>query len=483
MRWGKALRAGACLSLLAILAGCEQFEISDRTMKINDAVQNADTRQVLVNIVRASKQYPLIFTATSQIVSSGIADGSSVGFTIPFGPKNGNVYSASPSFKLQEGLSVTTAPLDTQEFEEGFMQPLAVSTLGYYLDNGWTPQILLHAFVQQIDVPTRLVNAIKFAVRREPICPVNDASDTKCILVPDVALFNQENNPACPDLAALTAPAHQPTAGDADTNMTRLINAPNDKKPCAFAAFQYFVALLEAVNVRVASAPQTTTTDGNAASVSTSPDTKTINVNVAVDASGGDKADKDTSSFAIDNVLGGICSAPAAAAPAPAAPGGAKNGAKPPARQPIAPLALPSPELRFAPSHAPASTSTAPPAAPALCADPANTRFVIRAPEGVIYYLGTLLNLATRGFKVTVRNATYRDNLTLFDPVEAKDGSPPLDAIVSATVDDDIYYVPKAAPGSLDETMHMITLVQQIVALQKKGSSLPTVPSVQLIGQ
>lgn len=460
---GKALRASVLLSLLAILAGCEQFEISDRTMKINDAVQNADTRQVLVNIVRASKQYPLIFTATSQILSSGIADSSTLGLTIPFGPKNGNVYSASPSLKLQEGLSVTTVPLDTQEFEEGFLQPLSVSTVGYYLANGWSPQIILHAFVQEIDMPEDFVHDIKLAVAKTcksgSVMPYPGADPgtvppkpVPCLLVPDVKLFitQTDSKHHCLQLKALAAaPTTDHVGGTA-----RFVNSI-DESHCGFATFQYFIALLEALNMRVETVPAA----ANGMSLSIPTDDNSVKIKVDTGSAG-----KDKTSFAVDTVLSCLKQ------PGPKASAAERAQAE---------------SAQTAPTFL-GNTATGGQAAGASspsCKGASDTRIVLRAPEGVIYYLGSLMNAAFQNFVVTVRNPGYGDDMPLFSLSTSGTHAAPRDAIATTEVDDDTYYIPKPAAGSLDQTMHMITLVQQIVALQKKGSSLPTVPTVQLIGQ
>src|SRR5258707_4438602 len=83
-------------TILLGLVGCTTYELNDRQLAYNDALQDAQNRQVLLNVVRASYALPLFFTATGQITSTGTFDGTTLAATIPFGAAAKPSYSLTP---------------------------------------------------------------------------------------------------------------------------------------------------------------------------------------------------------------------------------------------------------------------------------------------------------------------------------------------------------------------------------------------------
>jgi hypothetical protein len=133
----------------AVLPACEPYQVSDRSMNFNGSLEDLDNRQILLNAVRASKRYPPYYTAVGAITSTGELDGSQVNFSLPFGPISHTNNSAAPMIKVGTGITMTTNPLDTQDFYEGYMQPVKPDLIGYYLNYGWPTQLVLHTFIRE----------------------------------------------------------------------------------------------------------------------------------------------------------------------------------------------------------------------------------------------------------------------------------------------------------------------------------------------
>jgi hypothetical protein len=161
MAWGVVRRLAVVLLCSLTIAACTKYELDDRLLEFNSALLDNDNRQLLLNAVRSSKRYPVMFTAVGSVNSSGVFDGSTLGLTIPFGPINKSSFSANPSLKFQEGLTVATAPLDTQEFFEGFMGEVPLSLVAYYLANGWPPELVYYTFIREIDLSKVVVKELQ----------------------------------------------------------------------------------------------------------------------------------------------------------------------------------------------------------------------------------------------------------------------------------------------------------------------------------
>lgn len=138
--------AAALIVIAAALSACTSYQLSDRSVNFNAALQDLDNRQVLLNAVRSSKNYPTYFTSITQVNSTGELDGSQLNLTLPFGPLGQNNYSAGPMFKVSTGLTVSTNPLDTQDFYEGYMAYVKLSLMQTYFYSGWNYPLLYDAF-------------------------------------------------------------------------------------------------------------------------------------------------------------------------------------------------------------------------------------------------------------------------------------------------------------------------------------------------
>lgn len=139
---------GAALAL----AGCATpNQFANAVVDGNLAQELAHNRLVLLNIVRAYKRLPMHFSRMSAArVPVGVGN-PSFEFPTPFGPESLILkYDWKTTLGIQQGVDST--PLDSQEFMRGITTPVSAVTMLYYLDQGWPQQMILHMFVRSIEV-------------------------------------------------------------------------------------------------------------------------------------------------------------------------------------------------------------------------------------------------------------------------------------------------------------------------------------------
>lgn len=145
----------AAISAMA-LSGClSGGEIADRAVEHNIAVADAANKLVLLNVVRASLRHPVIYTQLTG-VSEQISGGPSASLSIPFGPDAFNAYDASGAFGASGYASISTAPLEDQEFYAGVMTPLSLGDIDYYLDAGWPENLIWTLTVEDFEASSAL---------------------------------------------------------------------------------------------------------------------------------------------------------------------------------------------------------------------------------------------------------------------------------------------------------------------------------------
>jgi hypothetical protein len=549
---------GVLLLVVAGLGACTPYQVSDRSMSFNDSLGDLDNRQVLLNAVRASKRYPPYYTAVGGITSTGELDGSQINFSLPFGPISHSNNSASPMIKVGTGITMTTNPLDTQDFYEGYMQPIKTDLVGYYLDYGWPTQVIIHAFLREIDLPRDIVEAIKVRLRQVLVsqglsdctgrggfaeCLHDRLSDPDLLAkmsLPENDPRSLQNCKSLSGLNALTAGERTPpgvdnslpeayTAAAKEGNeIIRFINEP--AKSCQFATFQLLSAMLDKLELTVV---PVSTRSGNAAKPITVPTSQAgLSIKIQNDAASSGTA---KTAFALNKVMdpcvlqtgdptaarlaAKIAAAgpdivapnptilrtkgepvttdsaapaePAAPAPHPAKPGPvpAKQTGEPVAPTVVAPGA-PTPSAASLAPAKPAAPPVKPAAKPAkakalepwhtLCTDEAQVQVVPRSPEAIVFYLGEMIEReypepGKEPEILTVYGGAPKP-YALFHVI--KGGAPGPDE-VSVSLDGETYSIPRGE--DFRSTMHMLTLTEQIIGLQKKGTQTPGIVPVQVI--
>jgi hypothetical protein len=164
------MRALLLLALLA-LGGCSLGPtVASQAADYNLAVEQAANTQLLRNVLRARDQLPLHFTTVPQIRGSLSIGVSQPGLGLPIagsqqGLNLGLLATSSPSFDV--------SALDTQEFTRGLLEPLEPDLFRYYLERGYSEQLLLLLMFNSVLEPQsgrRVLNDPRCWFER-PDCP------------------------------------------------------------------------------------------------------------------------------------------------------------------------------------------------------------------------------------------------------------------------------------------------------------------------
>ncbi len=154
------------LALALLISGCAfPRALEHIAVDQNEVVAQSANRVTLLNILRAKDDRPLHFTAISRLsgnVSAELNAGANLSAQLSGAPNTstnpfvgGNV-STNPSFDI--------TVFDSQEFQNGILQPIAPSILNFYLRTGWRPDLITVMVVQRIDFratrPTTIPSAV-----------------------------------------------------------------------------------------------------------------------------------------------------------------------------------------------------------------------------------------------------------------------------------------------------------------------------------
>ena len=113
---------------------------------------------------------------------------------------------------------------------------------------------------------------------------------------------------------------------------------------------------------------------------------------------------------------------------------------------------------------------------------------ILRSPEAILYYLGELSRVQIDGRYDGDKKPYVPKTWITKDKEEPtfvlKKDAPRTDkeAVVAVVHEGETYFVPRAAPGE-GKSMHVLSLISQLIGLQKKASELPTTTTVRVIGQ
>lgn len=163
-------RLGTCLALAGLLVlttGCSFYKrVSEHSIRYNHAVEKAHNELLLLNILRARDRFPMHFTAISQVKGT---------ISTTFGsPAEGTIGGGSPDVTLTPGGNYTSSPtfdvavLDSESFMRGFLTPVSLEIVQYYLDQGWPVDLLFYLLVEKIETLPEAFSAKEVAQVPKP---------------------------------------------------------------------------------------------------------------------------------------------------------------------------------------------------------------------------------------------------------------------------------------------------------------------------
>lgn len=147
---GNAARLVTSAFAAALLGGCAFTpQLSRVAVDHNRMVAQSADELTLLNIVRASKRYPLHFTTVTEVQGNArLAVNAGVGVTLapggdPVEANAGTGISTNPNFRA--------TVLATDEFQRGIQAPIPTELAAYYLDAGWRDEQLMALMVERVE--------------------------------------------------------------------------------------------------------------------------------------------------------------------------------------------------------------------------------------------------------------------------------------------------------------------------------------------
>lgn len=154
----------ACAVLSLSLSACATMvDFSSWTVGYNNSVDKTRNQLMLLNIVRASENMPLLFTGIQVVRGNGQNSvGGSLGITqsttgnslngAPAGTSLTNALAPSVSLQVANGFNFDVVVLDSAEFLQGLLTPVSVLTFNHYTRQGIPEELLLHLLVEKITI-------------------------------------------------------------------------------------------------------------------------------------------------------------------------------------------------------------------------------------------------------------------------------------------------------------------------------------------
>lgn len=140
----------ACTLSAALLGGCAfSPQLSQVAVEHNRMVAKSADELTLLNIVRASRRFPLHFTAVTEVNGNArIAIDADLGTALNPGPNpdslsTGASFATSPSF--------TASVLATDKFQRGIQAPIPTELVAYYLDEGWRDELVMALMIERVE--------------------------------------------------------------------------------------------------------------------------------------------------------------------------------------------------------------------------------------------------------------------------------------------------------------------------------------------
>ncbi len=174
--------------LVLPLAGCVSRQLAPTVVSYNLEVEKAQNEVLLLNAVRAEKHLPMYLTDISTINGS-ISRSLTASLGLPFGHLLHGVDGGAPGVTANgtatPGATYTVNPtftfnvLNTQDFYRGFLQPIDIPTVSYYLDQEYPLELLLDLFVLRVDVQYHH-SGQTVTFLNHPHMPPNDNHDLQC---------------------------------------------------------------------------------------------------------------------------------------------------------------------------------------------------------------------------------------------------------------------------------------------------------------
>ena len=162
--------------LIASLTGCtgiNSTSFSDMSTAYRQVVENYSNENILLNIVRASKNMPLSFLDIPSVIGTGnVAANTGVGTTQSVGTQVSppSITSASIGLAVNSGFTFTQASLDNAQFMQSFLKEIPLSVLGVKGTRRLLPRAVSYTLLVE-SIELRRNNASVHRFNNDPLDP------------------------------------------------------------------------------------------------------------------------------------------------------------------------------------------------------------------------------------------------------------------------------------------------------------------------
>lgn len=491
----KLAKLAAVLALTLATAACETPMImSARATTYNVAVADTSNQLLLLNALRASQRLPTYYTRlegdTSLFYDSGnYQQSGSIGRDIA---KKGVGYIAGLTGTTQNSLTLGT--LDDQKFMRGVLSPVPLNELGFFMGQGWPPELLFSMTISKITVTRgevrHLVDSFEKNCRDQPAGDYCNGDIPEGLTSSAPQQYVAQQMQACVDSVGVTM---DPSRDGRDSDSITFLNYPPDI--AQMKCFQWALRLVIALQPELKS----TSTE------------ETVVENVPAGENPGEAVSSLLASK-YDVVFGAgvynVCQkhdvAGLALAKLRQDTGGSGGASGQPAANQapgaIMTFAAAGPKVKAkcaAPTSAPLAAAAAEPAVsatPSLVAGANGAlklEFTTRSLDGMVYYLGEALrsaSVAGPGPDAPVQLWVWNTAAKRFEPwdlFEVRPGNGPIAVHFMHRQ----YAIPAACasasyctdPEGRHTSFQAIALLNQVWGLQKEETQLPISPVVSVI--
>lgn len=436
------------LSAGLALTSCADYEVAERGIAINKAFENAHNSLMLLNVVRASKRYPMHFTTFQQVTYTPHPE-LTFGFDFPL--KDGSdAFNFKPTLGIDPGFATVIQPLDKHEFYRGILRPVDLDLVWFYFTQGWPPALLWHVFVERIEITGgNLVPEFREGLENFCQSPLDNTKDKMAVprTLCDVSWSTERYGRRDQGGVEAELPLQLGdcrTYWKTDTAILRLINDPGEKR--CFDQYRRFVYMLFLLQIEASAIPEESSK-------------KTTLERVTGDTN----TEKNIFEFQIGTVLQvQFC----------------KNAA---CTQKINANGNIVRQLNTAGESDPSSGVALGPVqsldtrrAEELEGD---IKVWLRSAQGVIFYLGELMNAGFEEPKGSIEIFDVFDGG--FEPLFFVKKGVPNNPSVSVTHENETYWIPKSEGR---KTMQLLSLATQLINLSKDAKELPGTQNVNIVG-
>jgi hypothetical protein len=196
----------AALAALGLMGCMSSADFAGRAVEHNKAIAMAADQVLLLNIVRARNDRPIVYSQFRG-VSENFNARAGLSVNVPFGADAGNYYNSDIDFGPSQNVSLETAPLDDVDYYQGVMRPVMIGLLRYYLDNGWPPDLVAALTFEKISIGegfyrrvVRESDAACAGIATGACGRINDPSRRRALPALDRGQLVFYNDPRSPDL-------------------------------------------------------------------------------------------------------------------------------------------------------------------------------------------------------------------------------------------------------------------------------------------